>query len=415
MNQQSPEFLNDKNDGNPRTTLATGDREEFDDDDNETFVEDIKQNYFLNDELIELATEVQQKFNNIYDDIASERVIDKNKQAILSDEQVENQALTSALGYESFMAKSDSDNENLSDDEYEITFDNDCLLPEFDWASLEAKLKETQDAFNNQNRHVNEREEIRKKLAIHENDDFTSDYLKKSSSKKSHLLGQNLQLCFMNETIDEHLVDQSEKSSDESRLNKQLETTNEIFKDLFTRSSSAPGQTKKPLNVSLADNQFLTKLLDLQKNTKVALSKAHQDARHQIEIEKKSKKSSPIADIVGVPTYGLKKLDIPMVSHMNVGQLQVILNDICSQTEKTNEMLKKLLVERDDLYIKQDSILVDIEDLTDRIQEIAQKFECTKKNHEESKPNTNNTETPGRLKMFGMFKNKFYALNKKPP
>jgi hypothetical protein len=42
---------------------------------------------------------------------------------------------------------------------------------------------------------------------------------------------------------------------------------------------------------------------------------------------------SPIADIVGLPTYGLKRLEREHIVDMNIGQLQVIVNDLCNQIE----------------------------------------------------------------------------------
>ena len=70
-----------------------------------------------------------------------------------------------------------------------------------------------------------------------------------------------------------------------------------------------------------------------------------------------------------------------MLEDMNIGQLQVIVNDLHSQIEGKrinarrneckndlisahNEELVKLLMERDSLSMEQDSVLVDIEDLT---------------------------------------------------
>ena len=71
---------------------------------------------------------------------------------------------------------------------------------------------------------------------------------------------------------------------------------------------------------------------------------------------------------------------------MNIGQLQVIANDLCNQIEskysinlisnfqykylfylfkkETNEKLKDMLIDRDDFYMQQDALLVDIEDIT---------------------------------------------------
>jgi hypothetical protein len=69
-----------------------------------------------------------------------------------------------------------------------------------------------------------------------------------------------------------------------------------------------------------------------------------------------------------------------MLEDMNIGQLQVIVNDLHCQIEGRfnrfclnllfeyllglNEELVKLLMDRDSLSMEQDSILVDIEDLT---------------------------------------------------
>jgi hypothetical protein len=49
---------------------------------------------------------------------------------------------------------------------------------------------------------------------------------------------------------------------------------------------------------------------------------------------------------------------------MNIGQLQVIVNDLYCQIEVNNDALINLLIDRDSLSMEQDSILVDIEDLT---------------------------------------------------
>ena len=36
---------------------------------------------------------------------------------------------------------------------------------------------------------------------------------------------------------------------------------------------------------------------------------------------------------VGLPTYGLKRLERDQIVDMNIGQLQVIVNDLCNQIE----------------------------------------------------------------------------------
>lgn len=85
----------------------------------------------------------------------------------------------------------------------------------------------------------------------------------------------------------------------------------------------------------------------------------------QMEVERQQKKKSPIADIVGISFPDSRhRLSRQLLNDMNVAQLQVIVNDLHSQIESHNEDLVKFLLERDDLHMEQDSMLVDIEDMT---------------------------------------------------
>lgn len=49
---------------------------------------------------------------------------------------------------------------------------------------------------------------------------------------------------------------------------------------------------------------------------------------------------------------------------MNITQLQIIINDFHDFINVLNEILVLYLMERDELSMKQDSILIDIEDIT---------------------------------------------------
>ena len=49
---------------------------------------------------------------------------------------------------------------------------------------------------------------------------------------------------------------------------------------------------------------------------------------------------------------------------MNISQLQVIVNELHTKIETLNESLVRMLMERDELHMEQDAMLVDIEDLT---------------------------------------------------
>jgi Schwannomin-interacting protein 1 len=53
-----------------------------------------------------------------------------------------------------------------------------------------------------------------------------------------------------------------------------------------------------------------------------------------------------------------------LTTDINIAQLQIIVNDLHTEIEKLNEKLMNYLMERDELHMGQDSMLVDIEDLT---------------------------------------------------
>jgi hypothetical protein len=66
----------------------------------------------------------------------------------------------------------------------------------------------------------------------------------------------------------------------------------------------------------------------------LALSQVQVKVRAKLEAENSNNiKPSPIADIVGLPSYGLKRLEREHIVDMNIGQLQVIVNDLCNKIE----------------------------------------------------------------------------------
>ena len=66
----------------------------------------------------------------------------------------------------------------------------------------------------------------------------------------------------------------------------------------------------------------------------MALSQVQVKVRAKLEAENSNNiKPSPIADIVGLPSYGLKRLEREHIVDMNIGQLQVIVNDLCNKIE----------------------------------------------------------------------------------
>lgn len=140
---------------------------------------------------------------------------------------------------------------------------------------------------------------------------------------------------------------------------------------------------------------FFTKQARLQIEARMALAQAKDIAHMQMEViciiihsiyyyvltalrsfylqmERQKQKASPITNMIRstVEKVGFnfpaekRRVSRQMLTDMNVAQLQIIVNDFHSQIEGLNEQLVKYLMERDDLHMGQDSMLVDIEDLT---------------------------------------------------
>lgn len=339
----------------------------------------------------------------------------------------------------------DKQEENYpNDDDDDLIDDIDFKLPEVDWINLEAKLKEAQQEINLQNKRANfncDRDEIRRKLAIvsnssssassfneQANENVISDYLRRTNLSKNSYLGQNLQICFMNESGSDDLPDNETNQSDP------IDKTKEEAQLTKTRSNQMPCSFSVfSFNPNDSCDSFLSQHLTLQNETKKALAQVQLNVKLEMELESKKivKKPSPIADIVGLSTYGVLRLEREHIVDMNIGQLQVIANDLCNQIEKINEELKNFLIVRDDLYMTQDALLVDIEDVTKRIQEYAVAFQkknisresikfpvSSSANSMNDKPTSNKTtlnSTNPKNKLFQLSQltNKLFRFNKK--
>ncbi|CAF4018629.1 unnamed protein product, partial [Rotaria magnacalcarata] len=253
--------------------------------------------------------------------------------------------------------------ENVPDNgDADLLYTNESLLPQVDWENLERQLKQAQiERERYDMARLNDRDEIRRKLAAGnesegENEDYyTSDYIKKTMATTTHRRrqGSNLQICFVNE---HH---QATESSGNDPISARLKNS----KSDDTKASTLTNNGE----------DILAKQQKLKEEAKVALVLGAKMARMQVQIERRAlkKKKSPLYDIIGINTNGDKPLTLRMLEDMNIGQLQVIVNDLHCQIEGHNEELVNLLMERDTLSMEQDSILVDIEDLTKRLQERA--------------------------------------------
>ncbi|XP_023223373.1 myb-like protein P isoform X3 [Centruroides sculpturatus] len=306
----------------------------------------------------------------------------------------------------------------------------ETAMPTIDWVAMEAHLTRAAKEDDWLKRRRNDREEIRRKLAM--DSDSEDYYLGERVTRKPSLTtrlqsGMNLQICFMNETAsdqesqgsdqdgdnstgtdkeetkcllqDTTVTDTQITSEDETEHQKASSVTTPLVpsnNNLNNNNNEAPTENLPSLNTKRQrpsfffnrqrswrlghlrssqhqkkeekkeiEEDFFTRHARLQAEARMALAQAKEMARMQMEVERQRKKKSPIAEIVGLPfPNGKHRLSRHILTDMNVAQLQVIVNDLHSQIEGLNEELVRLLLERDDLHMEQDSMLVDIEDLT---------------------------------------------------
>lgn len=227
-----------------------------------------------------------------------------------------------------------------------------------------------------------DREEIRRRLAMGAEDDYYTDRPGRKPSLQARLQsGMNLQICFMNETVSDN---ESPTSDNECPLTNPKQQKTKQNSNVNHALTNVPAPVQRPATLSLhpapppqigaatSETDFFTKQARLQTEARMALAQAKEMARMQMEIERQKQKKSPITEMV---RHSLEKVGIPfpeekrrlsrqILTEMNVAQLQVIVNDLHTQIETLNEQLVKFLMDRDDLHMEQDSMLVDIEDLT---------------------------------------------------
>ncbi|KAI4464756.1 schwannomin interacting protein 1 [Holotrichia oblita] len=228
-----------------------------------------------------------------------------------------------------------------------------------------------------------DREEIRRRLAMGSEDDYYNDRPGRKPSLQARLQsGMNLQICFMNETVSDN---ESPSSDSECTMTnpKQLKnsaknanvtnvTTEKVLPPTRPATLSIGQPLLQPVTQPMTETDFFARQARLQTEARMALAQAKEMARMQMEIERQRQKKSPITEMV---RHSLEKVGIPfpedrrrlsrqILTEMNVAQLQVIVNDLHTQIESLNESLVKFLMDRDDLHMEQDSMLVDIEDLT---------------------------------------------------
>lgn len=191
-----------------------------------------------------------------------------------------------------------------------------------------------------------------------------------------------MQICFMNDDILDDDDDDGimggggggyDDCDDDLPTPRQGDEESRLLGGFSQGESSGPAPPNHPCFAGDVE-RFTSRQSQLQTEATLALAQASTMARMQLEVEKQNKKKSPIADMIGIPTLGngrRLRLSRAKLGEMSLGQLQVLVNDLHSQIELLNEDLVHLLIERDDLHMEQDSMLVDIEDLTSHCQDPA--------------------------------------------
>uniref|UniRef100_A0A1B6KMA8 Schwannomin interacting protein 1 C-terminal domain-containing protein n=1 Tax=Graphocephala atropunctata TaxID=36148 RepID=A0A1B6KMA8_9HEMI len=255
----------------------------------------------------------------------------------------------------------------------------ETAMPTIDLDAIENHLKAAREE---ERRRRNDREEIRRRLATGCDGDeyYGGDRPGRKPSLQARLQsGMNLQICFMNDTMSDTESPSSDSEAPAKAVSpmKQPSPLSVVpdSKPTLTANGSIKsprGGMSLPLNEPQTEADFFACQARLQTEARLALAQAKDMARLQMEVERQRRQVSPITEMLRTTLHKVgvvfpqdrRRVSRQMLTDMNVAQLQVIVNDLHTQIEYLNESLVKFLMERDDLHMGQDSMLVDIEDLT---------------------------------------------------
>lgn len=286
-----------------------------------------------------------------------------------------------------------------------------CVDLDLNWSTLNDKTPSLLDKFTKivaideetssaLLRRRNDREEIRRRLAMGTDpDDYRSYHVDRPGRKPSLQTrlqsGMNLQICFMNETASDNESPNSdgEGAAGVRKLNTStyslndhpyqtrplsvnIQNENQVGGRVRPSSLSLRASSSRPSqslgSIALTEADFFARQARLQTEARMALAQAKEMARIQMERDRDSRAISPVTDMLrrsllkaNAPLpHNRRRVSRQILTDMNVAQLQVIVNELHTQIENLNESLVKMLMARDELHMGQDSMLVDIEDLT---------------------------------------------------
>ncbi|XP_016919032.1 uncharacterized protein LOC108002092 isoform X3 [Apis cerana] len=266
--------------------------------------------------------------------------------------------------------RADADNGPGGFDVYNI----ETAMPKIDLDAIESHLRAAREE---ERRRRNDREEIRRRLAMGPDaEDLRAERGRKPSLQSRLQSGMNLQICFMNETPSDTESPCSETDSSPGSTPTSLNTKQPQKQQMPIRPQvlSLP-----PLRLDTGSNSapideadFFARQARLQTEARMALAQAKEMAHMQMEVERQRLKQSPITEMVrsSLEKVGVqlgedrRRLSRVLLTELNVAQLQVVANDLHARIAALNEALVEGLLRRDDLHMEQDSMLVDVEDLT---------------------------------------------------
>ncbi|XP_030033433.2 schwannomin-interacting protein 1 homolog isoform X2 [Manduca sexta] len=290
-----------------------------------------------------------------------------------------------------------NDIENTKDTEFDSfdVYNIETALPKLDLDAIENHLKAAKEA---ERRKRNDREEIRRRLAMGADADeyYSMGHTDRPGKKPS--LHSRLQSASDNESqadLDKNVNYNTKNSSYSNIFSKtnynhpyqtrplsvnitrhdkistvqsgaKLRPSSFIQKHTKSRSSHSLG------HIELKESDFYALQATLQTEARIALAQAKEMARIQMERSRRARAVSPVTDMLRRSLHKAaaplaadrRRVSRQLLTDMNIAQLQVIVNELHSQIESLNDTLVKLLMARDELHMGQDSMLVDIEDLT---------------------------------------------------
>ncbi|CAF1636790.1 unnamed protein product, partial [Didymodactylos carnosus] len=135
------------------------------------------------------------------------------------------------------------------------------------------------------------------------------------------------------QTSDNDCGSNDECFNEEERAYHQIQLR--LRENLKQKSNDSSDQSSLNNTEDVDNDNILIKQKKLKEEAKMALALIHPMAKMQVEIERREtkKKKSPIFDIIGIHNHSEKSFTQRMLEDMNIGQLQVIVNDLHCQIE----------------------------------------------------------------------------------